>query len=313
MTTNDEERGPMPPATALITSVGDAVIAADVGGTHVTAGTVTIGTSLPASVTQRRRLPLSATASTATIIGTMAEAIGAVPDSALVALAVPGPFDYERGIARYTGVGKFEALNGVDVGAELAARLDIARARIRFCNDADACGLGEAAAGAGVGLERVLCLTLGTGVGSAYIEHGRAVRTDQRVPRDGDAYHLAVEETPLEDLISRRAIRAAYRRRSHADLDVREIMALARDGDTAAATVLADATRALGRALAPWLRSFEPEVIVVGGSIARSWDVLEPLLEQAFAGRRLRAATLGEDAALIGAATHARRELWGTP
>jgi glucokinase len=301
----------MQPESPIAPERGDVVIAADVGGTHVTAGTVGLSAPFVASVTQRRRLPLSAGASAADILGTVAAALGAVPDDALVALAVPGPFDYESGVARYTGVGKFEALNGVDVGVELAARLGIARARIRFCNDADACGLGEAATGAGAGLDRVLCLTLGTGVGSAYIEHGRALRSDRRVPRDGDAYHLTVAEKPLEDLISRRAIRAAYRRPTGADLDVREIMALARNGDATAATVLHEATHALGLALAPWLRSFEPEVIVVGGSIAQSWDVLEPLLDRAFAGRRLRAATLGEDAPLIGAAADARRERSG--
>ena len=38
-------------------------------------------------------------------------------------VAIPGPFDYERGIGLFADVGKFEALCGVDVREALAAGL----------------------------------------------------------------------------------------------------------------------------------------------------------------------------------------------
>jgi len=281
-----------------------AIVAVDLGGTHVSAGLVQAG-GAAATVAGVQRLPLGAEPSAEDILGTLVRAIGPLPAEALVAVAVPGPFDYAAGIALYTGVGKFEPLHGVDLGAELAGRLGISRERIGFCNDADACGLGEALAGAGAGLRRVLCLTLGTGVGSAYLEDGRALDDDPRVPAGGDAHVLLIDGAPLEDSVSRRALRREYERRTGRLLDVREIAEQARRGDEAAALTLARSIDALGRALAPWIASFDPEAIVVGGSIARSWDLLAPLLGAAFPGREVRPALLGDDAPLLGAAAHA--------
>jgi glucokinase len=69
----------------------------------------------------------------------------------------------------------------------------------------------------------------------------------------------------------------------------------------------------LGSALASWLAGFEASVLVVGGSIADSWDLIRPPLLGAFlratpalAGLVVQRAAQPEDSALIGAAIHAR-------
>ncbi len=78
---------------------------------------------------------------------------------------MPGPFDYPTGVGRFAGVGKFESLAGVDVGAGLRERLTGRAERLCFLNDADAFAIGEYRAGAARGHQRVVCLTLGTGWG----------------------------------------------------------------------------------------------------------------------------------------------------
>jgi glucokinase len=69
----------------------------------------------------------------------------------------------------------------------------------------------------------------------------------------------------------------------------------------------------LGTALAPWLARFEASVLVVGGAMAGSWNLIRPPLvgalrraEPALAGLAVRRAAHPEDSALIGAAVHAR-------
>ena len=89
-------------------------------------------------------------------------------------VAVPGPFDYEQGIGLFRDVGKFDSLYGVDVRHGLLTRIRPAPDTIRFLNDADAFGVGEYAAGAARGHDRAVCITLGTGVGSAFLDRGRA-------------------------------------------------------------------------------------------------------------------------------------------
>jgi glucokinase len=88
---------------------------------------------------------------------------------------------------------------------------------------------------------------------------------------------------------------------------------LARAGDPRARRVFDDAFALLGSALAPWLARFEASVLVVGGSMAGSWDLVRPPLlgallkaEPVLAGLAVRCAAHPEDSALIGAAIHAR-------
>ena len=70
-----------------------------------------------------RRAALDRNADAATLLKTIANVASCIDADAGAAwgVAVPGPFDYEAGIGRYHGVGKFGALSGVDVGAALMA------------------------------------------------------------------------------------------------------------------------------------------------------------------------------------------------
>ncbi|MGW7545715.1 ROK family protein [Streptomyces sp. NPDC054770] len=207
------------------------------------------------------------------------------------AVALPGPFDYHSGIGHYEGVGKFDALRGFDLGAALTAALPGATA-VHFCNDADAFVLGEWWAGAARGHRRAAGITLGTGVGSCFLHDGRILRHGPGVPPEGRIHTLRYAGRPLEDTVSRRALRHAYGRASGASPpDVRDIARRARHGDRAAASVFTGAFTALGRVLGPILTAFEPTVLVVGGAIAGAWDLI---------ARPLRAGLTDTDPALTG-------------
>lgn len=303
----------------------------EVGGTHVTAALVDVAAGRTVGPVVRDTLAAHGTAEEILDrIAATADRIAA-PEGARWGVAVPGPFDYAGGIGLFKDVGKFEALYGVDVGAGLAARIRSRPAALRFLNDADAFGVGEHVAGAARGERRAVCLTLGTGVGSAFLDAGVPVNDGPLVPPDGSAHLLVYAGRALEDTVSRRAIRAAYAQAAGVAagaeagsdgtgaggagaggaLDVRDIAALARGGDPAARAVLDGAFRALGEALAPWLDRFAATAVVIGGSIAASWDLIEPALRAGLAaglgarradGLALRTALRGDDAALLGAA-----------
>lgn len=277
----------------------------DVGGTHVAAAVVDTGDWRLTGA--RTRLPLDALAGADVIVATFARAAAAIdaPGEATWAVAMPGPFDYARGVGRFTGVGKFEALRGVDVRAALAAALPRRPRAVRFLNDADAFTLGEYAHGAATECRRVLGITLGTGIGSGWVVDGQVVSSGPGVPPGGRAHRLVVDGVPLEDRVSRRAIRAAY---GVADdptgqVDVRDIARRARDGEPRAGHVLRAAMRTLGGVLAPAAREFRADVVVVGGSMSASWDLLGPWFAETFtAGIPVRLAADPEHAALFGAA-----------
>ena len=292
--------------------------ALEIGGTHVTAAVVDLSAGRVLKPTRNRR-PLGSDGAAADIIRTLLEVAAPVAaaagGNATLGVAIPGPFDYARGIGRFEGVAKFESLTGLDVGAALRAGLDRMVVRIAFLNDADAFILGEWAWGAAAGHRRAAGITLGTGVGSGFLHEGRVVVDDPLVPPDGSVHLLSIDGLPLEEAVSSRALRRLARlaiEELPADADVLDIAMLARAGDRRARRVFDDAFGVLGSALAPWLARFDASVLVVGGSMAGSWDLIRPPLlgalrraEPALAGLAVRRAAHPEDSALIGAAVHA--------
>ena len=83
----------------------------------------------------------------------------------------------------------------------------------------------------------------------------------------------------------------------------------ARAGEDTATEVLRHALRALGTVLGPCLRDFGAEVLVVGGSMAGSWDLFEPWLREGLGAVDvpIRVSQDAERAGLTGAALTARR------
>jgi glucokinase len=253
----------------------------EIGGTHVTAALVDLARGgVVAGSASRRMLDGQASAPEllAHIVGCAATL--EAPAGAAWGVAVPGPFDYETGIARFEAVGKFDALYGVDVGAVLRRDLPRPPASVTFLNDAVAFTIGEWAFGAGAGQERIVGITLGSGIGSGFLVDGRPVAVGPDVPTRGEVFRLRINGRPLEDTVSRRALLRAYARSAPGRPvdDVRELAERALDDDAAAQRVLSGAFTELGAALAPWLSRFRATAVVVGGAMTGSWRLIRPFL-----------------------------------
>ncbi|MFJ8827790.1 ROK family protein [Streptomyces sp. NPDC102467] len=297
----------------------------EIGGTHVTAAVIDTegGLPVPFSVV-RHPVPADAPAGELLdVIAAVADRVD-VPAAAHWGVAIPGPFDYAAGIGRFRGIGKFESLHGVDVGTELLRRLPGAPSGISFVNDADAFAIGEYRAGAAAGRRRAVCITLGTGIGSSFLDGGHPVVEGPDVPPGGRAHRLAVDGLPLEEVVSRRAIRGFYAQAAAVPdtqrlPDVHDIAGSARAGDAHAVRTVRHCFGALGRALAPWCARFRPDLLVVGGSMTGSWDLVGPAIREGFESWAPGTAPLtvtalrNADAPLIGAAHWALHRSAGTP
>ncbi|MFZ7088881.1 ROK family protein [Curtobacterium sp. RRHDQ10] len=282
----------------------------DIGGGHVTAALV--DAEDPGHVLVEAESPLDPHASRDVLLDTIAATgrrllVPAGPAPVRWAIAIPGPFDYAAGSGTFEGVEKFRALAGVDLRAGLASRLGVAPGAVGFLNDATAYGLGEWAAGAGARVDRLVCVTLGTGVGSAFLDGGHEVDSGPDVPPGGEAHLIRIEGEPLETVISTRALTAAYTRLTGRGATVAEICAAARAGEADAALVMRTGMLALGRALSPWIERFGATRVVVGGSIARSWDVIGAPLRDGLGMPDVEVvpAELGAVAPVVGAAAWA--------
>jgi glucokinase len=255
--------------------VTDRVAVLEVGGTHVSAAWVDRDGW---SVEELPRAELDPAGDTEQLLAGLAEAGArlAAPAGTGWGVAMPGPFDYAHGVAHYAGVGKFEGLAGVDVRSALYERLPHRPGSITFVNDASAFLIGEWLIGTARGATRCAAVTLGTGIGSAFLDRGRVVDSGPDVPPQAELHLLRHDGLPLEDWVSRRALRLGYASRSGRpdDTDVKQIASLARAGDPAASAAFDAAFTVLGEVLGPWLERFGADQLVIGGSIAGAWDLI---------------------------------------
>ena len=164
-----------------------AVPVVEVGGSHISATMVDIGTG-EVELAGACRLPLAPDVDAGTFVATVKQCAAHLPATPgqVWGVALPGPFDYAHGIALYGGVGKFDALYGMDMGAALREALPGPPGQVVFLNDAHAFLLGEWRFGAARGHSRCAGVTLGTGIGSAFMVDGVVERTGPRVPRRQD-------------------------------------------------------------------------------------------------------------------------------
>lgn len=276
----------------------------EIGGSHVTAAVVS-----PAGwdVDVVERAKLDSQRSTAEIVAQLVAAAKKLPLASGLAVALPGPFDFATGVAWYRGVEKFDSLYGHNLGKSLREQLDLDR--VAFLNDAEAFSVGEWTAGELRGLDRCVGVTIGTGIGTGFLDDGRAVRTGDTVPPGGELYKVSHEGRPLEDWISARAILRLYFDRLGAaenGIGVKEIAERARAGEAVALEVLLDSFGVLSRVLVPWLSCFGATKVVLGGSISGAFDIVSSVFPFDVA-----ATEDTEHSALIGAAAHYQRTAGG--
>jgi glucokinase len=119
---------------------------------------------------------------------------------------------------------------------------------------------------------------------------------------------LSFRGAPVEDIISSRGLLNRYAPPSAEAVEVEDVAARAEAGETAARRAFDELGQALGEFLRPWLRAFEPGCLVVGGSIARSWELIRSgLVSELGPVETLGTVTVAEhvdDAALLGAARY---------
>ena len=215
-------------------------------------------------------------------------------------LAFPGPFDYAGGISRMEH--KLPYLNGFNLKRALAERFGWKPEQVRFLNDAAAFTLGELGAGAAQGAKRAVGVTLGTGIGASFAVDGSIVTEGPGVPPGGEIWNYPLNGGILEDGLSSKRIQADYVQFTGASLSVVQIADRATT-DEAAAKVFTNFGQRLGDAIRLTLAPFHPDVVVLGGNIARSAKLFLPETEHAIEDLKIRIeiSTLFDNAQLVGA------------
>jgi predicted NBD/HSP70 family sugar kinase len=294
------------------------VVGVDVGREHVRAAVADLTGEIVARRDERARTKSS---------GTLIAQIGAIARDAaqaaglrwrqVTAVAVGSPGVIGRGddhpvlahnLPGWERQGLLEAVRS-ELGTE-----------VTFENDVNLAALGERWRGLGRGVDDFVYLHVGTGVGMGIVLRGQLYRGSSGAA--GEVGYLPLANPDPQDPANRRrgaleaaigakavvaAARAAGMERVGSALAVFEA---ARDGDPGAGSVVEAVGARVGLAIAAIVPVLDPSLVILGGGIGRSADLLLPSiwheLEAVSPFRpRIEASSLGEEAELVGAVAFA--------
>jgi glucokinase len=309
-------------------------IGVDVGGTKVLGGVVDDNGQV--LKTSRRDTPREGGSSLTATIAEVARELAAEFDVSAVGLSAAGFVSSDRKTMLATP--NIAGWNGVQLEAELRSLIGLP---IVLENDANAAAWGEARFGAGRGRENMMMVTVGTGIGGGIIVNGNLLRGAFGIA--AEIGHLRVlpeghlcgcgargcfEQYASGNALLRHAREAiaaspdlARNLLSRGDgtlegLTGRAITDAARDGDQVALAAFNTTAQWLGAGIASLSVVLDPECVVIGGVVIDAGEILlaptRAALERymPFAGKHpspeIIAATLGNEAGLVGAADLAR-------
>lgn len=279
------------------------VLGVDIGGSHITAALVDLptGTLIQGS---RQRKHVNSDAPAGVILdnwcSVINESFSAVNVSEkIIGIAMPGPFDYKAGISLIKDQDKFKTLYQVNIKAELASRLNISPDCIRFINDAAGFLQGEVFGGAAVGYDHAIGLTLGTGLGAAFCENGRA--------EDAALWNAKFKDGIAEDYLSTRWFVDRYFELSGKRIEGVKELNLSACQEQPVQQIFEEFGNNLAQFIIELLEKKPADVIVLGGNISNAqlcfMAYLMKKLDTAAVHTEIKIAQLKEDASLIGAAS----------
>lgn len=279
-------------------------VGVDIGGSHITTSLVNLEDfSLVPNTYVRKKIDSQAEA--IPIIQEWSDAIKSSLDNfdninKRIGIAMPGPFDYKKGISYMQSVNKYGALYKLNVKEMLSTALGIPSSNIKFNNDA-ACFLqGEIYSGDLSKHDSAIGLTLGTGMGSAYMVDKDAV--------DADLWKTPFKTGIIEDYISSRWFVNEFKIRT--GISIKDVKELSEDYGAHEVTkaLFNEFSSNLSVFLYRFLKQWDAEVIILGGNICKAESFFlrntqRNLYEQMNLSIPIYLSALGENAALIGAAS----------
>lgn len=235
-----------------------------------------------------------------------------------IGIAVPGLVHRKtKRVAFSTYIPEHEE---IDFLGELEAATNL---KISVENDANAAAYGEFTLGAGRGSRDMFYVTLGTGVGGAFVFGGKIWHGASGFAGEFGQIAINSDGMKLEDVASSANIVRRTRNRFHQDhtsalnrlpeekIKLADVIEAARTEDDFAQMMLARTGAYVGTAIAGVINLLNIEKIVVSGEILQAGNVvLEAIIKRAkelsfspsFASTSIVEGELGENAAAVGAA-----------
>ncbi|MEH6703710.1 MULTISPECIES: ROK family protein [Galbibacter] len=261
-------------------------IGVDIGGSHISCAAVDMKTHKTLSKTYFKQ-EVNSKDSKENILKTWGNCINKTLASIVeetvegISFAMPGPFKYKEGIAMFEINDKYEALYNVSVVEELPKYLSRQDLKLRFLNDASSFGLGSILTGGVSSDKKVIAVTLGTGFGAAFFDGMMPVLTGDRVPENGCLWDKEYKEGISDDYFSTRWFLSKYKDKFGVKT-IHGVKSIIEENEDAAKEIFTEFSDNFYEYMLPYINNFTPDLLVIGGSIAKSSKLFLPRLEQLF-------------------------------
>lgn len=306
-------RGGRRPRMLRIADDGGCVLTADLGGGHARIGRHSLSGTLLRVIS----IPVDLTVGPEATLAAVCEVFDELADRAAVraiGIGLPGPVDIATGSVDQPS--RMPGWPGFRVGEHLRDRYGV---HVAVDNDANLAALGEHRLQFGLS-EHSITVKAGTAIGSGIIVDGHVHRgatgaagdiTHTRIDGSGDIPCSCGNTGCLETVASGASLVRQMRERGRDDVTTTEnVLALARDADPVATTLVRTAGTHLGQALSGVVNFFNPHAVYLTGSMSASepflaavrsrvYEACHPLVTQRL---RIEAARTGADAIVLGAA-----------
>ncbi len=184
-------------------------------------------------------------------------------------------------------------------------------------NDGNVAALGEWWAGGGRGARCLLCLTIGTGIGSGIVYEGKVFRGAKGV--GAELGHMSIKYDGIrcncggigciEAYASGPALMKKLQEKGKLIATPDDVLRYAESGDTIVLEAIEEIGTLLGYAMVSFINIFNPDIILLSGGVSNLGDFLiRPIRKivdtYALPGGRdvkITRATLGENAGVVGA------------
>ncbi len=244
-----------------------------------------------------------------------------------IGFGFPGQVDYKSGVVRLAP--NIPGWVDVPIAKMIEDEFHIPT---RVDNDVRCAALGELKYGAGKGCENLICITVGTGIGSGLIVNGKLVRGASNAAGEIGHIKLQIHDGPIcgcgdtgcmEAFASGPAIVAMaeeyilggkstkYREMANGgDITPFIVAEAAKAGDPVARRIFSRIGEYIGIGMASVVNLLNPEKIIIGGGVADAGDILLDPLKDTLKKRAMKIAgetvevvpaQLGNTAGVIGA------------
>ena len=237
----------------------------------------------------------------------------------------PGQIDCQKGIVRLAP--NIPGWVNVPIAEIMEKEFGIPT---RVDNDVRTATLGELNYGAGVGCENLVCITVGTGIGSGLVVNGKLVRGANNAAGEIGHIKLNMQGGPLCGCGDRGCLEAyasgpsivamaeeyirggkstKYRELANPDITPYIVEVTAKEGDPVARQIFRIMGEYIGMGLTSVVNLLNPEKIIIGGGVADAGDILLDPIRETIAKRAMTIqkevevvpAQLGNTAGVIGA------------